>query len=212
MQLLSVNIGTAQIMQIGDDSVSTGIYKRATPDLVQVSKQGLAGDVIGNQSDHGGSDQAIYLYSAEDYSWWSQELGVDLEPGVFGENLTLYGFGDALLKIGDQLQIGSVRLELTAPRIPCSRLAARMGDPTFVKRFTRARRPGSYARVIQPGSVRVGDTIEVHPALEPYPTIVEFSIFWGSHEKHPDEIKRYLDAPIAQRARAKLEGLLREQA
>ncbi len=76
------------------------------------------------------------------------ELGTELAPGTFGENLTVGGLESMDYNIGDRFHIGTVVLEVTAPRILASRWQ-RMGDPTFVKRFRYAERPGLYCRVIQ---------------------------------------------------------------
>ena len=52
-------------------------------------------------------------------------------------------------------------LEAAAPRIPCYKLGMRMDDPTFVKRFGDANRPGAYLRIVAQGTVHAGDTVEV---------------------------------------------------
>lgn len=93
-----------------------------------------------------GPDQAVYLYSTEDYAWWEGELGRRLEPGLFGENLTVSSFGSDELRIGDRFVVGDVVLELTSCRIPCDVFAARMNEPQWIRRFRDARRPGAYAR------------------------------------------------------------------
>ena len=47
--------------------------------------------MICNKKYHGGRDQAIYLYSVEDYAWWSDTLGQRVFAGTFGENFTTSG-------------------------------------------------------------------------------------------------------------------------
>ncbi len=135
MKLISVNIGQEQKILKGKSSDITGIFKNPVAGRTELTRTGLAGDSIVDTKNHGGVDQAVYIYTAPDYRWWSKELGKDLSPGTFGENLTVSGLESALLHVGDRLLIGSVILEVTAPRIPCGTLAARMGDPQFVKRF-----------------------------------------------------------------------------
>src|SRR5512140_333389 len=130
MHVLSVNIGEKRTQPKGDGLEITGIFKVPTDAEVQVSALGIPSDVIWDQKNHGGPDQAIYIYGAPDYAWWSAELGRQLEPGTFGENLTLSEFESARYNIGDRLHIGSVILEFSAPRIPCSTLARRMRDPS----------------------------------------------------------------------------------
>lgn len=60
--------------------------------------------------------------------WWSFEKGQTLLPGTFGENLTISELESASFCVGDRLKVGAVTLEITAPRIPCATLAARMCD------------------------------------------------------------------------------------
>ena len=100
------------------------------------------------QKHHGGPDQAVYVYLSEDYDWWSKTLGRPIAPGTFGDNITISGLTSADLAIGDRLIAGDVVIEVTTPRIPCNTLAARMGDPGFVKAYRDAGRPGAYCRVI----------------------------------------------------------------
>ena len=91
----------------------------------------------------------------------------ELEPGTFGENLTLDGLESARLNVGDMLHSGAVTLQVTAARIPCATLAARMGDPGFVKRFRLAGRPGAYCRVLRTGMLQAGApvTLERYTAV-----------------------------------------------
>lgn len=207
-RIISVNRGIRKQLQTGSKVIDTGIFKPPVFDKVSITAAGLAGDVIGNQKHHGGKDQALYLYSAEDYQWWSGELGRELSPGTFGDNLTLSGFRSAALRIGDRFQINDVLLEITAPRIPCATLAARMGDPGFVKQYREARRPGAYARVLNPGTLQAGDAVEFIPATEDHPTILDLFELWYARERKVDLIQNALKAPIAARTRTKLEDWL----
>jgi MOSC domain-containing protein YiiM len=124
----------------------------------------VEGDDQADRQHHGGPDQAVYAYARESYAWWEVELGVALAPGTFGENLTLEGIDVDGALIGERWSVGGpegVLLEVTAPRIPCSKLGKRMGDPRFVKRFAGARRPGAYLRILREGAVQAGDAVEV---------------------------------------------------
>lgn len=171
---------------------------------------GLERDVIRDTENHGGLDQAVYVYGTQDYDWWSEALGRTLSPGTFGENLTVSGLESALLNVGDRLHVGTAVLEITAPRIPCATLAARMHDPMFVKRFRSAERPGVYCRVIEEGEVQAGDAVTVEPHDGEAISVLEMFREFFDPRPSEEKIRRQLAAPIAIRARVHKEGELEE--
>ena len=202
MKVISVNIGRAKRIETAKSTDLTGIYKIPAIVPVRVTALGLEGDAVCDVKNHGGVDQAVYVYGAPDYAWWSAELGRELPPGTFGENLTIDGLQSAALTVGDRLHASEVILEVTAARIPCATLAARMGDPQFVKRFRHAERPGVYCRVIHEGHIRAGELVR----HEPYSgdvIITMREMFRDFYDRHWDEarLRRYLAAPIAIRDR-----------
>lgn len=203
LRILSVNVGRGRSVARPGKPAKTGIHKLPVEEYVKVSTGGLVGDEIHDTKNHGGVDQAVYVFGAPDYEWWSTELDRELPPGIFGENLTISGLESARANIGDRLRIGSTILEVTAPRIPCVTLATRMEDPAFLKRFRKAERPGLYCRVIQEGEVRSGDSVE----YEPYraTTISSTEMFQDFFEPKLDErtLRRHLASPIAIRSRVR---------
>ena len=210
MRLLSVNVGNETPIEGARKSGKTGVFKRPVEGPVAVTSDGLAGDTISDTENHGGPDQAVYVFGAPDYAWWSSELGRDMPPGTFGENLTVSGLESARACVGDRLEIGPVVLEVTAPRIPCLTLAVRMGDPAFLKRFRRAERPGVYCRVIRAGELGAGDPVAYAPyAGERVPVLEVFRAFFAPN---PGEkiLRRQLSVPVAARARESYEGRLAE--
>jgi MOSC domain-containing protein YiiM len=212
MQLLSVNVGKVQPIENAKKSGKTGIYKMPTSAPVRIGRDGLEGDAIVDTDNHGGADQAVYVYGSADYDWWAKALGHDLAPGTFGDNLTITDLESAPICIGDRLHIGVVCLEATAPRIPCATLAARMGDPAFARRFREAERPGLYCRVIETGTVRAGEPVRLEPYREQTITILEMFRLYYDMTASEAAIRRELAAPIAIRARrddeARLAALL----
>ena len=206
MRLLSVNVGREEPIENGKASGKSGIYKRPVDTAVRITPLGLAGDTIFDTENHGGEDQAVYIYTAPDYAWWAEELGRELEPGTFGENLTIRDLVSADAFIGDRLHVGDVILEVTAPRIPCATLAARMEDPGFVKRFRWAERPGLYCRVIREGEVRAGDAVTIERYRSE--TISAIEMFRDVFDPDLSEsgLRRHLVAPVAVRDR-----ILKEQ-
>ena len=209
MRLLSVNIGTEKPIEGAGKSGKTGIFKRGVEGPVAVTPLGLAGDTISDTENHGGPDQALYIYGTPDYAWWSEELGRELPPGIFGDNLTISGLQSAECCIGDRFLVGTVILEVTAPRIPCSTLSARMGDRMFVKRFMRAERPGLYCRVVREGEVRAGDAVEFARYEGEKVLATELFRDFFDTETPESTLRRHLSVPIAARARTHKEGQLR---
>jgi MOSC domain-containing protein YiiM len=194
-------------MRIGARTVETGIRKGPV-ERGHAGALGLAGDVVADVENHGGLDQALYLYSSEDYAFWAAELGGTPEPGTFGENLTLSSFGAEPLRIGDRFRVGAALLEVTAPRIPCAVFATRMGEPDWVKRFAEARRPGLYVRVLEPGEIAAGDAVERLADGNGHPTVVDLMDVWYDNKPNPALLERLLASPLAVRARANVENKL----
>ena len=205
MNLSSVNLGQERTLQRHDRVERTGIFKIPIKEPVKVTRLGLEGDVIVSKKHHGGPDQAVYVYGAADYEWWSKELGMEIAPGTFGENLTISELESAQFKIGDFLYVGEVTLQVTAPRIPCRTFAKRMDDSQWVKRFRHAERPGLYCRVIKEGFVKTGDVVSMQNYTgETISVLRMFSGFYDQ-DKSEETLRRHLDAPIAIRARRDLE-------
>lgn len=196
MKLLSINIGEERQQQRKDYIETTGIYKMPADGPVEIKSLGIEGDAICDKKNHGGPDQALYIYGGADYAWWEQEIGQKLESAAFN--------------VGDYLHIGEVTLQVTSPRIPCGTFATRMGDPQWVKKFRAAERPGLYVRVVREGVIKAGDLVIVKKYTGKTISIVE--MYRGHYEKDKSEesLRRHLNAPIDIRSRRDLEEELQK--
>lgn len=142
--------------------IATGIFKKPVEGKVRVRRLNLDGDEQADLTVHGGPDKAVYAYPIEQYKHWQETMPArDWQWGSFGENLTVSGFDENSLRIGDRLKIGSVRLVVTQPRMPCFKLGIRLADPTMVRRFFESGKWGFYMGVEEEGEIETGDTIEV---------------------------------------------------
>jgi MOSC domain-containing protein YiiM len=144
----------------------TAIDKAPVSGRVRVGRLGVHGDQVADTRHHGGPDQAVYAFAREELDWWAAELGGELRDGEFGENLTTEGFGVDVAELGERWLIGSVLLEVASVRIPCNDFKAWMGrgghdNRVWVRRFTEHARPGAYLRVLEPGTLRPGDQLDV---------------------------------------------------
>ena len=207
MRVTSVNVGREESIDYGNRRFTTGIRKRPVKGPVFIGTDAVTGDTIYDRKHHGGADQVVYAYSQDDYDWWSTELDRELAPGTFGDNLTIEGLPSDM-NVGDRLLIGDVLLEATAPRIPCSTLAAQMQDSAFGMAFRKAERPGIYFRVLNEGEVSAGDAVTYIENPAPMASILE--LYRLAFELRPDPavLERYLEAPLAERVRASIEEKL----
>jgi MOSC domain-containing protein YiiM len=158
----AVNVGRPRPIERSNGNVETSaIWKEPVSGRVAVRGVNVDGDDQADRSVHGGPDRAVYAYAAEDTEWWESELGRELGPGTFGENLTLRGVDVTGARVGERWRIGSAVLEVTSPRVPCWKLAKKMDDPRFIKRFAAAGRPGAYLRIIEEGELGPGDEVKI---------------------------------------------------
>lgn len=208
MKLMTINVGKEQTLTRPGKTEQTGIFKQPVDGPVQVTCLGIPGDFIGDPKNHGGPDQALYVYGWADYEWWADYLEQEMQPGLFGENLTIDALKSAQFNIGDQLHIGEVILEVTAPRIPCGTLAGRMNIPTFAKQFRLAERPGLYCRVLREGFIQPGDPVSVEKYAGETVSLLEVMRDYYEPDLSEDAIRRFLAAPIALRLRKKKEEQL----
>jgi MOSC domain-containing protein YiiM len=165
----SVNVGKARDSEHASIG-RTGIDKRPVTGPVELfdpgprgrGASGVDGDEVCDLRHHGGSDQAVYAYAREDLDVWSADLGMPLNSGSFGENLTTTGLAVTDALIGERWQIGDQAvLEVSVPRIPCRTFAGWLGVRGWLKMFTARAVPGAYLRVLRPGPVRAGDRVTV---------------------------------------------------
>ena len=74
--------------------------------------------------------------------------------------MTVDGADEETINIGDEFQVGSARMVVTEPRMPCYKLGIRFGREDMVKRFLQSQRSGFYFGVVAEGQVQAGDHVE----------------------------------------------------
>src|SRR5437763_12259988 len=103
MKVVSINVGLPREVEWRGKTVRTSIFKEPVVGRVRVEHLNVEGDRQSDLTVHGGADKAGYVYPAEHYAFWCEELpGVDLPWGAFGENITTEGLIEDSIHIGDQ--------------------------------------------------------------------------------------------------------------
>ena len=195
MKLVSVNVGMPREAVWRGEVVRTGIFKSAVRGRVALRGTNFEGDGQANLRVHGGADKAVYGYPSEHYGFWCEWLGVDELPwGAFGENLTTEGLLETDVCIGDRFRIGSALLEVSQPRIPCSKLALRHERADLPKHFLASGRSGFYFRIARAGELAPGDPIE-RIASDPRALTVAEVQRLRRGEGDPEQIRRAAEHP-----------------
>jgi MOSC domain-containing protein YiiM len=165
--VVSVNVGLPKLVGFETTSLpETAIDKRPVEGPVRITSYGVEGNACADTRVHGDEHMRVYAYSTEDYAWWADEIGADLRPGQFGEQLTTEGIDLNAALMGESWRVGTAVLQIAHVRIPCLTFKGWMGhtghDATaWVRRFSLAGRPGPYFRVLEEGKVSAGDPIVV---------------------------------------------------
>lgn len=140
-------------------SPARGTQKHQVPAARFTVEWGIEGDA------HGGNwHRQVSLLSADKIAAFNAR-GANVQPGAFGENLVVEGFDFRALPVGTLLRCGDVLLEMTQIGKECHshcEIYKRMGECIMPTQ-------GVFARVLEPGEIRVGDEMEIQPRTEPWP-------------------------------------------
>jgi MOSC domain-containing protein YiiM len=164
IDIVHVNVAVPQLLADQDgERVYSAIAKQPVPrgTTLWLSAVNLSGDSQADLSVHGGPDKAVYAYPSEHLVAWEQELDEALGPAAFGENLSTGGALESDVGLGDLWQWDAAVLQPCQPRWPCFKLVLHRQRADLPGRLRATGRTGWYLRVIEPGEVTVGSSIEV---------------------------------------------------
>lgn len=161
MEILSINVSMGSKIAYQGKKLTTGIFKEPVNSRLMLRRLNLDGDAQSDLINHGGIYKAVYVYSIENYEFWQHKLHRNsFAFGQFGENFTVRGMLEDEVHIGDVFRVGSAKVEVTQPRVPCYKLGIKMGLDEFPKMFLASGRVGFMFRVLEEGEVGAGDSLE----------------------------------------------------
>lgn len=132
-------------------SADKGVNKEPVESVELAVDHGIKGDA------HAGDWHRQVSLLAEESIDFMRAKGLELEPGAFAENITTIGIDLPKLPIGTRLVSGEVELEVTQIGKKCHHgceIFQQVGDCIMP-------RDGIFAKVLQPGVIHKGDTLEV---------------------------------------------------
>ncbi|TWT38841.1 MOSC domain-containing protein [Blastopirellula retiformator] len=158
--------GSADAEDPMDRAWTTGFFKQPTREPVEVDWEGIVGDGVADLVNHGGRDKAILMYASAHYPVWREELGGKVNTakfgdGAFGENLSVSHLQEASVCLGDVYQVGTAVLQVSQPRQPCWKLGRRWRLKELTALAVKTGRMGWYVRVLQQGTLQVGDALQL---------------------------------------------------
>ncbi len=130
---------------------------------------GLAGDRYCEGTGHWsrfGRVCQVTLIAAEDLDAIEKETGIRVRDGEHRRNVVTRGISLKTLRRGERFRIGKVVFEYRGPRSVC-RYIERLTEPGMTQALKG--RGGICAGVIENGTVRVGDEIEMIQPTEEHP-------------------------------------------
>lgn len=157
--IIALSVATPQLISIHGRDVNTAIVRSASAGPLEV----VAGRLVGNQP--AVHTEHVLAFPAEHYDYWSEKLGVQRSSWDWcwwGENLTVAGISEEDLHVGDVLEIGGTQLRVTSPRIPCFKVAWRVGQPdSILPKMMETGRVGFHLEVLKGGEIRMTDVLRI---------------------------------------------------
>ncbi|MDQ3930800.1 MAG: MOSC domain-containing protein [Chloroflexota bacterium] len=130
MRIISLNVGLPSAQHYEGRIVNTGGAKKPLSRAL-LRFTNFDGDRQADQANHGGAENAVCVYPFDHYSYWERQLGRNLQPGAFSENLTVLGAVETEVCVGDVFRIGEAAVQGSQPRMPCTKLAGKNDSKTL---------------------------------------------------------------------------------
>ena len=162
IKLVSLNITLPEKISLNDGArnVLTGFFKKPVNEKIFLDELGFRGDGVGDSRIHGGKDLAVCAYFVDHFPYWKTQLGREIKPGAFGENLSLAGINETQIYIGDIFRLGEAEIEVSQPRQPCHKLNKVFDLQAMACKVQTTGYTGCYFRVKKTGWVKPDSAFE----------------------------------------------------
>jgi MOSC domain-containing protein YiiM len=196
MKIISTNLGIPITFSWNGKEEQTGIFKKPVLEPLQLTVNDVSNDTVIDRVHHAGVNKACYLFSSDNYPYWKKKYpGLDWNWGMFGENLTVEGLDESVMRIGDIYKIGNALVQVSQPREPCYKLGIRFGTQEVLKQFIDHNRPGTYVRILEEGEVGIGDDLILQEKSKNTLTVQQFYELMFMREKPQGLLTVFMDNP-----------------
>ena len=127
----------------------------------ELNEHGFKLDSQSDLESHGGRDKAVCVYSLDSHKYLEEKYDISLPNCAFGQNLSIVGIDDSQVCIGDRFSCGEVIFEVSQPRQPCWIISSITGTKKLTALIVKEYKTGFYLRVLQSGSIKPSDTMEL---------------------------------------------------
>lgn len=163
-----------------------------------LGQEGLLGDAQADRRVHGGPDKALHQYPVAHYIRLAgafPDARDLLVPGSIGENLSVAGWDESNICIGDVFRLGDARIQVSQPRRPCWKIDHRYGVDGMARLIDDTGITGWYFRVIEVGGVEPGCAFELIDRLAPEMAIQTLLSLWREHRPDLERLGRAAATP-----------------
>lgn len=159
-RLVTVCVGRTGTLTRGPRVVRSAMVKAPVEGPVRLGRLGLPGDEHVYEH-HGGPDMAVLVGCADHHPWWRTHVPDLPSDAPFGENFVVVGLTETEVHLGDTFRVGGALVQVSQPRTPCHKLAARHGRRDLPVLMQTSGFTGYLLRVLEEGDVEAGQGIDL---------------------------------------------------
>lgn len=196
--MANVSLFVGNIRPLPESGRPTGMYKQPVQGDITVGPSGFKGDHQADLRVHGGPDKAVHLYPARHYTLLAQQFPEAAELlviGSLGENISTADLDETDVRIGDIWRLGNALLQVCQPRSPCWKIDERFSTEGMAAFIAEHRLTGWYWRVLLPGVVAPGDSLEIDQLAQGAFTLSEAMRVWQAHRPALNDLEMLAATP-----------------
>ncbi|CZE49430.1 MOSC domain-containing protein [Campylobacter geochelonis] len=192
-------LGVGKIQKYGKENYinllekpwQSAMKKVAFQGEVYANELGFINDSVADTKNHGGIEKAIFANSAKNYKIWENFLETKMEFGDMGENLSIDELDENSVCVGDIHKIGSLVLQVSQPRKPCFKISKFFNNAKFTAEIFKTGRTGWYYRVVENGSCKCGDEVEMVQKDSANLSIMELNQLFYAPKEHLELLEKF---------------------